>query len=131
MERESKNNIAFKERKRLMLFGLPFTFTVYNIQEDKLTIQEGFINREINDCYLYKIQDTTLNKSLFERVFGLGTIICHTGDITHPTLVLKHIKNSDAIKEYLFETSEQSRLKRRTVNMQNIGAENLDESIRK
>ncbi|MBZ9688702.1 PH domain-containing protein [Clostridium estertheticum] len=127
MEREIKNNIAFKERKRLMLFGLPFTFTLYNIQEDKLTIQEGFINREINDCYLYKIQDTTLNKSLFERVFGLGTIICHTGDVTHPTLVLKHIKNSDAIKEYLFETSEQSRLKRRTVNMQNIGAENLDE----
>jgi uncharacterized membrane protein YdbT with pleckstrin-like domain len=127
MEQEIKNNTGFKERKRLMLFGLPFTFTVYNIQEDKLTIQEGFLNREINDCYLYKIQDTTLNKSLFERVFGLGTIICHTGDVTHPTLVLKHIKNSDAIKAYLFDTSEKSRLKRRTVNMQNIGAEDLDE----
>lgn len=127
MGQEIKNNTAFKERKRLMLFGLPFTFTVYDIQEDKLTLQEGFINRKINDCYLYKIQDTTLNKSLFERLFGLGTIICHTGDVTHPTLVLKHIKNSNAIKEYLFEASEQSRLKRRTVNMQNIGADDLDE----
>ena len=75
---------------------------------------------------LYKIQDVTLKRSLFERMFGLGTIICYTGDVTNPELVLEHVKHAKEIKEYLLEESEQARLKRRTLNMQNIGAESVE-----
>ena len=114
--------LIFKERKRCLFFALPISFTVYSIQEDRITIQEGFLNRKTNDCYLYKIQDTTLNQSLFERIFGVGTVVCNTGDAVNPVIVLKHIKNAEEIKEYIFKTSEQARLKRRTVNMQDIGA---------
>ena len=75
---------------------------------------------------MYKIQDVTLKRSLFERMFGLGTIICYTGDVTNPELVLEHVKHAKEIKEYLLEESEQARLKRRTLNMQNIGAESVE-----
>ena len=75
---------------------------------------------------MYKIQDVTLKRSLAERMFGLGTVVCYTGDVTSPQLVLSHVKHAREIKEYLLDESEQARLKRRTLNMQNIGAENAE-----
>lgn len=119
--------MEFRERKRWVFFGLPFTFTVYTVKEDTLTIDTGFLSKEENDCYMYKIQDVTLKTSLFERIFGLGTIVCYTGDTTNPQLILQHIKNAKAIKEFILEQSEIARRKRRTMNVQDIGAEEMEE----
>lgn len=80
--------MEFKEKKRWVFLGLPFTFTTYTINEEIVRIDEGFLNRKEDDCYMHKIQDVTLTASLFERIAGLGTVICNTGDITHPKLEL-------------------------------------------
>lgn len=114
------------EKKRWVFFGLPWTFTNYIFTDDLLTITEGFLNRKENSCYMYKITDVELRCSLGERIFGLGTVICYTGDVTHSVIELKHIKNAREIKSLLLETSEAHRIRRRTVNMQNIGAEGLE-----
>ena len=66
--------MEFKEKKRWVFLGLPLTFTTYTIKEEVLTINEGFLNQRENDCYMYKIQDVTLNSSLMERIFGLGDL---------------------------------------------------------
>lgn len=114
------------ERKRWLLFGLPFTFTVYDLTDEMLTITEGFLSQKENSCYMYKVTDVELKRSLFQRIFGLGTVVCYTGDVTHPTIELKNIKHSKDVKVALLEASEEHRIKRRTVNMQNINADDLD-----
>lgn len=114
--------MEFKQKKRWLFLGLPWTFTTYIVKEDVLTIITGFLNRVENDCYMYKIQDVQLKTSLFERIFGLGTVICFTGDTTNPTITLTHIKMSREIKDFIFEASEKARLKRRTINTLDIGA---------
>ncbi len=121
----------FTERKRWLFLGLPFTFTKYIIKENVLTIDSGLFKRVENDCYMYKIQDVELVTSLMERIVGIGTVVCYTGDSTHPKLLLSHIKNAKAIKDFILEASEQARMKRRTLNTLDIGAEadDLDDEL--
>ncbi len=118
----AESRIRFKERKRLLFFGLPFTFTKYIIKDDVVTIDQGFFKTEENDCYMYKIQDVKLTETLAERIIGLGTVTCFTGDTTSPMLVIAHVRNAKKIKNFLLDGSEKARLRRRTLNTQNIGA---------
>lgn len=116
----------FTERKRWLFLGLPFTFTKYMVREDMITISEGLFKTVENDCYMYKVQDVEHSATLMEKMFKLGTVTCFTGDTTHPLLVLTHIKNSKTVKEFILRQSEEERLKRRTVNMLDIGSAEID-----
>lgn len=112
----------FVERKRWVFLGLPFTFTKYIVRENMITIDSGLFKKIENDCYMYKVQDVELVTSFAERIAGIGTVVCYTGDTTHPRLILTHVKNAKAIKDFILEASEQARMKRRTLNTLDIGA---------
>lgn len=115
-------SVEFVEKKRWLFLGLPFTFTKYVIKEDMITVDTGVFTKVENDCYMYKVQDVEHTASIWERMAGLGTIVCYTGDTTHPKLLIEHIRNSKQIKELILKESEEARLKRRTVNMLDIGS---------
>jgi uncharacterized membrane protein YdbT with pleckstrin-like domain len=120
--------MSFEERKRTKFFGLPLSFTKYSITEEKLTITSGFLSITIDDALMYKIQDVRLTRTLAERIFKLGTITCYTGDTTHPELLLCHIRHSSEIKDFIMQSSEEARRKRRALHTLNIDAEELDEA---
>lgn len=127
MAKETDEDIKYRERKRWVFLGLPFTFTVYIIKDDVLTIDQGFFKKVENDCYMYKVQDVEHTQTFFERMVGLGTITCFTGDTTHPKLIIEHVKRSREIKNYILEASEAARMRRRTLNTLNIGTETMDD----
>lgn len=120
--------MEFQERKRWVFLGLPLTFTVYTVKEDLITVNEGFLNRKENDCYMYKVQDVELQCSVWERIFGLGTVKCFTGDTSNPELYLHHIRNSKTVKDFILEASEKARIKRRTLNMLDIGTGDMTDA---
>lgn len=117
---------VFAERKRWLLFGLPWTFTKYLLKDEILTTKTGFLNTTINDCYMYKIVDVQLERSLFERMIGLGTVVCYTSDTTDKVLKITHVKHSEQIKNFILEKSEKMRMKRRTLTTMSLNSEAVD-----
>lgn len=126
VEKEGEQK-EFVERKRWLFLGLPFTFTKYTVNEEVITINSGFLSTKENDCYLYKIQDVELITSLAERIVGVGTVACYTGDNTHPQLFITHVKHAKEIKDFILRASEVARRKRRTMNTLNIDAADFED----
>lgn len=105
--------IVWRARKRLGFLGLPWTFTVYTLKEDKLLIDSGFFNKKQEETRLYRILDCTVTRSFGQRLFGIGTITCYTSDTTNPTLIIKNVKKAVAVKEAISELVEKERLSKR------------------
>ena len=123
MNQKENEEVVYNLRKRLLFFGLPWTFTKYIITP---SMDEGLFKTVENDCYMYKIQDVRLTQTLMEKIFGLGTVECFSGDITNPDLTLVHIKQAKEVKNFILEASEKARIKRRTVTTYDIGINSDD-----
>lgn len=126
---EQEKEVRYICRKRTKFFALPLCFEKYTITDEKVNIKNGFFSITEDDTMMYKIQDVRLVRSFIERIFCLGTIICYTGDKTHPQLYLQHIKKSKIIKEFLITSSEHARVKRRTIHTLGIDADDTGEYI--
>lgn len=101
----------WKDRRRRL--GLPLSFTRYAISEDRLFLSTGFFSIRDEELLLYRIRDISLQRSLWQRIFGVGTVIVASSDKTTPTVVLKNVKNPVDVKELLHTQVEDSKLRRR------------------
>ena len=55
--------MTYKEKKRSMFLGLPWTFTTYTVTDEFISIDSGLLNKVENDCYMYKVIDVRLETS--------------------------------------------------------------------
>ena len=117
----------WSSRKRLLFFGLPFTFTKYTLTKEKILIDTGVLNKKQEEVRLYRILDLTLTRSLAQRIFGLGTISCKTSDKALPVLELINIKNSMDIKEQLSDLVEAERVNKRVSVREFTGSDDIDD----
>ena len=105
-------DIIWTDRKRI-IFGLPWTFTKYILTKEKLLVETGILNKDQEEIRLYRIMDMTLRRSLWQRLFGLGTIHCCTADKSSPELDIKWIPDSQNVKELLSDLVEAERMEKR------------------
>ncbi len=108
----AQTNYLWRARKRT-LFGLPLSFTVYKLTDEKLLIESGFLNKKEEEVRLYRILDITLRRTLGERLFGLGTIHCCSADKSTPEFDVSRIPDSARVKELLSDLVEKERTSRR------------------
>ena len=104
--------IIWKDRKRIF-FGLPWTFTKYSLSEDRLFISTGFFSVKEDEVRLYRIMDVALERKLWQRMCGLGTIKCCSADKTMGDFEIKNIKKSREVKEMLSNMVEDERTKKK------------------
>jgi len=103
--------ILWKDRKRIA-FGLPWTFTVYTLTEDRLIVKTGIFNISEDEIRLYRVLDVTLRRSFWERLFGLGTLHLCTADKSSPEMDILHIKAPREVRTLLSDKVEEERASR-------------------
>lgn len=72
----------WEDRKRIL--GMPISMTKYYLSEDRLFVQTGLISMKIEETLLYRVSDISVRVGLFQRIFGVGTIIIHSSDKSTP-----------------------------------------------
>lgn len=105
---KKENTVVWSDRKRLWC-GLPWTFTSYRLTSDRLFIKTGFLNLREDEVRLYRIRDLILNRSLLQRIFGLGTVEVKSSDSSMADFQLINVKNSAEVKEKLSVLVEEER----------------------
>lgn len=121
-------DILWKDRKRILFLGLPWSFTRYSVSKDRFFISRGFLNVKDDEVRLYRIMDISLERSFLQRIVGLGTIKVCSGDKTMGDFEIKNIKKPKSTKELLSELVEKQRDVKRVVNRENMidGHEHTD-----
>ena len=109
----AKNEIAYLWQDRKRVLGMPLSFTRYALSEDRLFQSVGFLNIKDDEVLLYRVRDIDTSRTLWQRMFGVGTVTVMSSDKTTPNLVLKNIKNPMAVKELLHKQVEEMKIRRR------------------
>lgn len=88
---------------KMRIFGMPISFTKYQLTDEKLIISEGFLNLSRRQIQLYRMKDFSATQSLGDRIFGVGDIKIISTDPQDPTFVIRKIKNPWQVLEILNE----------------------------
>ena len=101
----------WKDRKRFL--GMPLSFTRYALTEDRLFLSVGFFSVKDEEILLYRIRDISTKRTLWQKLFGVGTVTVVSSDKTMPTLEIKNIKDPLFFKELLHTQVEEMKIQRR------------------
>ena len=99
------------DRKRIL--GLPISFTRYALSEDRLFLKRGVINVKQDEIVLYRVRDLRVSVSLWQRLFGVGTVTVISTDKSIPEFTLKNIRQPNEVKELIHEYVEKMKIARR------------------
>lgn len=111
--------VLWHDRKRIL--GMPLSFTVYEITDDRLTLRKGFFRTETDEILLYRILDLKLVRTLGQKIFGVGTVTLYSADQSHHTLELKNIKHPEKVRRFISSIVERERAKRGLVGREMYG----------
>ena len=108
-----KTTITYLWHDRKRILGLPISFTKYSMSEDRIFYKVGLLNTRFEEILLYRVLDISLKITLWQRIFGVGSIILKSSDKTLPELMIKNIRHPVEIKEMLHQQVEAMKLRRK------------------
>ena len=103
----TEDEILWADTKRWM--GLPWTFTKYRVDEERLYCKDGFLKTQTDELLLYRVMDIKSSQTLGQRLCGVGTVTLYCSDKSSGVLELKNIKDYDKVSRFLSELVEKKR----------------------
>ena len=116
----ANEELLWKDRKRFL--GMPLSFTRYEVTPDRFITKIGLLRTETNELLLYRILDIRLVRSLWQKIFGMGTITLYSADKSHGTLEVKNIAKPEAVRKFLSKIVEQQRADKGITGREMFGA---------
>ena len=98
------------------------SFTIYSFSKNKFYYKKGVFTVHSEEILLYRVLDLQFRQTLWQKIFGVGTVILTTADKTTPILELKSIKTPDRVRKALSNLVEQRRDEKRVTGKEMFGA---------
>ncbi|MCK4658498.1 MAG: PH domain-containing protein [Phycisphaerae bacterium] len=73
----------------------------YRLTSQRLFISRGIFSQTIDQTELIRVDDVRIRKSLFDRIFGLGSVRVLSTDATDHKLVIEGIRSPDQLAEHI------------------------------
>lgn len=89
--------------------------TRYQLSNERLMIEHGFVGRRTEEIDLYRVNDVAVKQNPFERIVGIGDIYVETTDATSPVQRLHNVGNPDRVKDLIRSASRAERQRRRVL----------------
>ena len=102
-----ENEILWADTKRWL--GLPWTFTKYKVDNERLTSKIGFFKTETDEILLYRILDIKSTQTLGQKLFGVGTVTLYCTDKSSGVMQLENVKKPDQVRRFLSDLVEKKR----------------------
>lgn len=107
--------IIWNDRKRI--FGLPWTFTRYYLVESpnwvKIFTSVGLFYNHDEEVNLYRVDDFTVQRSFFDKIFGVGTIRLWCRDASNEYIDLIKVKDPFKVRDLITRYVDAERMKKR------------------
>ena len=87
----------------------------YELTTQRFRISRGVLSRRTDELELYRVKDTSLTQDLFQRIFGLASVIMTTSDPSNPLVTIYSIASSQAtqLREQIRTLTEELRDRKR------------------
>lgn len=84
--------------------------TNYSITDQRFIMGRGVFHRRYEEIELFRIRDISIKRTFVMRLFGLGSILIYSRDMTHPESKIKAIgspfKVADLLRKNIYEAKE-------------------------
>jgi len=118
--------MLWRARKRIWC-GLPWTFTVYSFDGERIFVDSGILNKKQDEIRMYRVLDISMTRSFIQRIFGMGTIHLKTSDKTMGDFSMINLKHVRDVKEQLSNLVEENREKKRVVSREFMSGNETDD----
>jgi uncharacterized membrane protein YdbT with pleckstrin-like domain len=71
------------------------------IDTERLTLREGVLTKTTSSVELFRMLDVTLVQPWWQRWLGIGKLVIHASDASHPQLVLEGMQSAEWLRDTL------------------------------
>ncbi len=98
----------------LLIRMIRLKMTYYEVTTDRVEWSRGILDRRVDNIDMFRVIDLKMRRSIFDCIFGIGTVGLITTDKTDPEFVFEKIKRPrglyDIIKKASLDADQQNRV---------------------
>ena len=105
----SRNTEPVWQDKMRPLFGLPLSFTTYQLYTNRISRESGIFALRLDEVQLIRITDSSMRQNIFQLMFNVGDIRLFSSDPNESTFVIRSVKNPKKVMREIMDQVEEER----------------------
>src|SRR5512140_1569292 len=75
----------------------------YEVTNQRIRIRQGVFSRRTDSLELYRVKDASFVQPFTMRLVGIGNVELETSDVTTPDLLIRGVRDGDALREKILK----------------------------